>query len=523
MSTKSVGQLRILEFIGKPELASILKEKGYELSGAQNLKSDDGSQFYSKKVIQHDSNLLEHILFSLKYEGYNLFVLSAGLRNIPHNEMLEAYHISPNGTLTRKAAMLWEYANQQALNIQERTTSKYIDFFDPDKYITGVERKNSKWRVNFNGIGDLNWCPVIQRTNELDDWLKKDLLTQSANFAKEADERLLSRAMEWSFLSETKGSFAIENEKPSYNKMESFVTILKRIKDNVTIDEECLCSLQNEVVSMPLDKAVSYRHSQNWLQLGSGRGPSSITYAPPEPSLVDSLMKGIESVSNQTSSINPICLASAISYGFVFVHPFMDGNGRLSRCLIHHGMNKAKEMPQNLILPISVAMKNNESDYLKSLKGFSIPARKLCNVTWIDQDDFRFDWESNADLFFRYPDLTEQTVFIMDMTQYTLTELLESEIQFLKMYDKVYAEVNEQYDVRNKVLASLVTIALKSNGSVSNKKRKKYADYISNEALEFLESSAKNALTQRAGANDDGERGDSELNASSHFNKKLNI
>lgn len=34
--------------------------------------------------------------------------------------------------------------------------------------------------------------------------------------------------------------------------------------------------------------------------------------------------------------VDPLVAAACVSFGFVLIHPFMDGNGRLSRFLFHH-------------------------------------------------------------------------------------------------------------------------------------------------------------------------------------------
>jgi Fic family protein len=37
-----------------------------------------------------------------------------------------------------------------------------------------------------------------------------------------------------------------------------------------------------------------------------------------------------------TGKLDPLVAAAAVAFGFVYIHPFEDGNGRLHRWLIHH-------------------------------------------------------------------------------------------------------------------------------------------------------------------------------------------
>src|SRR5437016_11915487 len=50
------------------------------------------------------------------------------------------------------------------------------------------------------------------------------------------------------------------------------------------------------------------------------------------------MMDGIAAVAGliEAQAAHPIVVAACVSFGFVFAHPFYDGNGRLHRFLIHH-------------------------------------------------------------------------------------------------------------------------------------------------------------------------------------------
>jgi Fic family protein len=65
--------------------------------------------------------------------------------------------------------------------------------------------------------------------------------------------------------------------------------------------------------------------------------------------------------------------AALISFGFVFIHPFVDGNGRLHRYLIHHVLAKKNFSEQGIIFPVSAAMLNQINDYRICLESFSKP------------------------------------------------------------------------------------------------------------------------------------------------------
>ena len=41
------------------------------------------------------------------------------------------------------------------------------------------------------------------------------------------------------------------------------------------------------------------------------------------------------------STFDAVLAAAVIAFGFVFIHPFVDGNGRIHRYLIHHVLEPA--------------------------------------------------------------------------------------------------------------------------------------------------------------------------------------
>lgn len=57
---------------------------------------------------------------------------------------------------------------------------------------------------------------------------------------------------------------------------------------------------------------------------------------PPAPELCQELMEELMAFANLPErEVDPLVAAAVTAFGFVFLHPFMDGNGRLSRYLIH--------------------------------------------------------------------------------------------------------------------------------------------------------------------------------------------
>ena len=360
--------------------------------------------------------------------------------------------------------------------------------FDPDAYLTGVTRRNPRWRVDFNGLGDWAFCPVVRKTDALQQALSGRVLSHASEFAQSIGQKMLERALSWAYLSETEGSFAIEGEAPTQDKTALFARLLQRAHDQRPLTEDYLVDLQNATVSNPYDKAVQFRTEQNRLQ-SSALGAAGVTYVPPEPELAAELMGHLMVLANERpQEMDALAHAAAVSFAFVFIHPFMDGNGRLSRFLIHHCLGQSGQLPAGFLLPISVAMKKHEDQYLQALTAFSKPARSLCTVTWAGDDLYSYQWQADADLWFRYMDLTEGVVFTLDMAQTALNLHLRQEVSFLNVFDAVSASINAQYDLRGSDLATLIVTAYQNGGRLSNNRRKRFADRVQPYVLDAIEA-----------------------------------
>jgi hypothetical protein len=201
-------------------------------------------------------------------------------------------------------------------------------------------------------------------------------------------------------------------------------------------------------------------------------------------------MQELASFANATAlEVDPVVAASVISFGFVLIHPFMDGNGRLSRFLFHHALCRSGKLEKGLLLPVSVAMKRNEDDYLATLQGFSKPARERWSVRWIDEGDYDMRFNGDAAIY-KYWNATSCVEFGYRMAEQALEVDLRSETQFLARYDTIVKAVDERFDVRGSDLATLVVSALDNGGKVSKRRRKQFEGRVPEGVFDYIEELA---------------------------------
>lgn len=149
---------------------------------------------------------LGHLLFALKHEGINLAILAQALPKIVVADLESELDIAPNGIYIRKACFLWEVFAGGKIRQTFRVKGRFIPLFDPDKYLTMPGERNSRWRVEFNGIGTLAYCATVERTPQIMALLEHDVMGRAQAFIHSLPSGMLDRAI-------TGGRFTLEMAK----------------------------------------------------------------------------------------------------------------------------------------------------------------------------------------------------------------------------------------------------------------------------------------------------------------------
>ncbi len=108
------------------------------------------------------------------------------------------------------------------------------------------------------------------------------------------------------------------------------------------------------------------RTVQNWIG-GSDYNPASAAFVPPPHDLVAALLADLVAFCNDDSL--PAVAQAAIAHAqFETIHPFVDGNGRTGRALIHLVLRRRGLAPR-ILPPISLILATWPRDYVGGLTG----------------------------------------------------------------------------------------------------------------------------------------------------------
>jgi Fic family protein len=107
-----------------------------------------------------------------------------------------------------------------------------------------------------------------------------------------------------------------------------------------------------------------FREKQNWIG-GSAYNPCSAAFVPPPPELVEGLIADLVDFANEDSL--PAVAQSAIAHAqFETIHPFVDGNGRTGRALVHLILRRRGLAPR-VLPPVSLILATWAQDYIDGL------------------------------------------------------------------------------------------------------------------------------------------------------------
>ncbi len=111
----------------------------------------------------------------------------------------------------------------------------------------------------------------------------------------------------------------------------------------------------------------AFRREQNWLG-GRLTTPADARYVPPPEDEVESLMLDLVYLMNR-DDLPAVALAAIAHAQFETIHPFVDGNGRVGRALIHVLLRRRGIAP-TFVPPISIVLAARPHAYVDGLVGF---------------------------------------------------------------------------------------------------------------------------------------------------------
>jgi len=445
----------------------------------------------------------EHLEFALKYDGTNLAILDRLFRVLDKEEFLRYVRSKPRGKYARRLWFFYEFLTGNALPLSDLKRGNYVNLLDPEGYYTVVPaRQVRRQRINDNLLGDSSFCPVIRRTEKLRSSEDADLPKRCRQVVSVYPPELLKRALSYLYTKETKSSFEIEHIKPDSTRTERFIGLLQLAEREDFCDKPRLIDLQNRIVD-PRFRDPDYRASQNYVGEAVSWQKEKVHFACPKPEDLPGLMEGLLRAHGRMSEggISAVAHAAAVAYGFVFLHPFEDGNGRIHRFLIHNILARRGFTPKDIMFPVSASMLKAPADYDASLEAFSKPLMPL--VEYSLDDEGLMTVRNDTATWYRYIDMTPQAEALFVFIERTINTELVEELSFLANYDRTKTAIQGIVDMPDRKIDLFIRGCLQNNGRLSARKRTSHFDFLSDKEVARMEKAVQSAYeTDAAKAKD---------------------
>ena len=433
----------------------------------------------------------DHLEFALKYDGVNLGILSALFEVAPADEIADWISSKPTGKYARRVWFLYEFLTGRELPLPALTKGNYTPLLEPDRYYTAVPgQRVQRHRVIDNLLGGRDFCPIIRRTAKLAAMEAISLRKRCEEVVTAYPPELLRRALSYLYNKETRSSFAIEQIRPSASRTEKFIGLLQLAEHKDFCEKPLLIDVQNRIVD-PRFRDTDYRTGQNYVGQSISFQKQLVHYVCPKPEDIPELMAGLLTAHQvmQAGQVPAVIHAAAISYGFVFLHPFEDGNGRLHRFLLHNLLFLRGAIPKGLMFPVSAAMLKNPALYDHSLEAFSGPLMRLVEY---DLDDLgQMTVEGETGRLYRYIDMTAQAEALSDFVKLTIDHELVEELDFLARYDSTRQAIQRIVDMPDRLIDLFLQLCLQNNGCLSAGKRESHFGFLTDDELADMENAVR--------------------------------
>jgi Fic family protein len=457
-------------------------------------KNEDWQVFPT--IYQPNESLHKQLQFAIKYEGINLLFFKKWFQQLDTSLLINWIEAEPTSIYNRKLWFLYEFLLQTSLDIKDADKKiKFTPLLDNSKQFainTGI--KSSRHRIVNNLPGTVNFCPLIFKTEKLVQYIQADLGYKNNVQIKNTHKDILLRTSAFLLLKDSKASFSIEGENPIPSRAMRWGKAIGEA-GRQALSKAVLERLQQVVIENSKFLKYGYRTQDGFV------GEHDRDTHQPIPEHISAKHTDVEMLMNGLIDTNtmldetqyhPVLAAAAIAFGFVFIHPFVDGNGRLHRYIIHHILAKNNFTPQGIIFPISASILQYIETYRKVLQQYSHSV--LPFMQWKTTTDNNVAVTNETADLYKYYDATAQAEFLFDCIKDTIENIIPQEVKYLQQYDEFKNFVDNEFEMPDKMVALLVKLLSQNNGILSKNKRENDFAALTDEEVKIIEQRYTNVF-----------------------------
>ncbi|HET6628351.1 MAG TPA: Fic family protein [Woeseiaceae bacterium] len=413
-----------------------------------------------------------HLTFALKNEGLDLAILKRLFLATGPESIAALVRSKPTGSYTRRIWFLYEWLTGLMLDLEDATRGSYVLVVDPDRQYATHGVNVTRHRVRNNLPGTADFCPLVFRTSTLEAFAEMDLMTRAQAAIAAVPKNLLARAAAFLLLKDSKSSYAIEGENPPQDRIHRWGRAIAEAGRN-PLDFDELLRLQELVIGDTRFVRIGLR-----IEGGFVGEHDRVTRMPlPEhisarPEDLPALVEGMFAFElGPAEPLDPVVAAAILAFGFVYAHPFEDGNRRVHRYLIHHVLSRRGFNPPELVFPVSAAILDRIEEYRRVLEDYS--RRMLPCIEWTPTENGNVHVQNDTGDFYRFFDATPHAEFLYSCVQRTIEKDLPEEAEFLARCDRFCAGIAAIVDMPDRTMDLLFHFLHQNGGRFSQRAREK--------------------------------------------------
>jgi hypothetical protein len=456
--------------------------------GTKHKKYVDGRWNVFTPRHRPEDRLYGHLTFALKYEGIDLAVLNALFQVVEGADIESVVRSEPTGIYSRKIWFLWEWLRDERLDLEDAATGNFVPLINSKLQFEGKPLLSKRHRIRNNLPGTRNFCPLIRKTKKLEHFLDNKLSEVAVHNIGQTHPDLLSRAAAFLLLKDSKASYTIEGETPPHSRIERWGRIIGEAGSRALSIGE-FEYLQKQVITDSRFIEPGLRKEGGFV------GEHDRVSGMPMPEHIsarsgdlETLMSGLINTYTllRKDEFDAVLMATIIAFGFVFIHPFEDGNGRIHRYLFHHVLAEKEFVPKGLIFPVSAVILDRIDEYRKTLEHYSRP--RLSLIEWRPTERNNVEVLNETLDLYRYFDATKQAEFFFECVEETVSQTLPEEVEYLKKYDLLNQFIKNYIDMPDRLVDLLIRFLSQNDGKLSKRGRAKEFDKLTEKEIQAIEA-----------------------------------
>lgn len=440
-------------------------------------------ELYPPAARPAEETLTGHLTFALKHEGVHLEFLARLFEVVPVAELEAWIAAEPTGQYARRAGFFYEYLTGRHLDFPGAAAGNYVMALDGRTYLTATRPvNNQRWRVRDNLPGSRHFCPTVLRTPRVEQADEYNCAGHLMDLEVEFGADILHKSAVWLTIKESRASFAIEYEEERVDRVRRYAAAMERWcgRYDDPLSETALVGLQAQILG---PRATRYGVRRSPVFVGEmDRSTEAVHYIAPHWDDVPSLLAGLRDCAQQTAGASPLIRAALLSFGFVYIHPMSDANGRISRFLINDVLRRDGAVPEPFILPVSATIAGSSIDrrgYDHVLESFSRPFMRKYADAWafgteqIAEDGVHFNLQfaayRDALPAWRYPDLTDHVEYLAEVVRVTIEQEMRMEVGYLSSLRLERERVKQVIEGPDGDIDRIIRSVRDNRGKISNK------------------------------------------------------